>query len=62
VKYSTIIVQSFEKFVRTLKLPNKKDAKIMFKKITGLEGEEYSTYVTIIESNIYSYQDVSREI
>jgi hypothetical protein len=62
VKYSTIIVQSFEKFVRTLKLPNKKDAKIMFKKITMLEGEEYSTYVTIIESNIYSYQDVSREI
>jgi hypothetical protein len=62
MKYLTIIAQSFEKSVRTLKLPNKNDAKIMFKKITMLEGEEYSTCVTIIESNIYSYQDVSREI
>ncbi len=34
----------------------------MFKKVTMLEGEEYSTCKTFIESNIYSYQDVSREV
>ncbi len=27
-----------------------------------LEGEEYSTCITIIESNIYSYQDVAMEV
>jgi hypothetical protein len=34
----------------------------MFKKVTMLEGEEYSTCITIIESNIYSYQDVAMEV
>jgi hypothetical protein len=45
-----------------LKLPSKKDDEIMFKKVTMLEGEEYFTCIAIIESNIYSYQDVSREV
>jgi hypothetical protein len=62
VQYLTIIVQSLEKPVGALKLPSKKDVEIMFKKVTMLEGKEYSTYITIIESNIYSYQDVSREV
>jgi hypothetical protein len=62
VQYLTIIVQSIEKLVRTLKLPSKKDDEIMFKKVTMLEGEKYSTCITIIESNIYSYQDVSMEV
>jgi hypothetical protein len=34
----------------------------MFKKVTMLEGEEYFICITIIESNIYFYQDVSSEV
>jgi hypothetical protein len=34
----------------------------MFKKVTMLEVEEYFICITIIESNIYSYQYVSREV
>jgi hypothetical protein len=62
VKYLTLIIQSIEKPVGALKLPSKKDDEIMFKKVTMLEGEEYSTYITILESIIYSYQDVSMEV
>jgi hypothetical protein len=52
----TIIVQSIEKPIGALELPSKKDDEIMFKKVTMLESEEYFIYITIIESNIYSYQ------
>jgi hypothetical protein len=45
-----------------LKLLSKKDDEIMLKKVTMLQGEEDSTCITIIESNIYSYQDVSMEV
>jgi hypothetical protein len=48
VQYLIIIVQSIEKLVGTLKLPSKKDDEIMFKKVTMLEGEEYSPRITII--------------
>jgi hypothetical protein len=34
----------------------------MFKNVTMLESEEHFICITIIESNIYSYQDVSREV
>jgi hypothetical protein len=35
---------------------------IMFKKATMLAGKENYTCVSLIESNIFSYQDVSREV
>jgi hypothetical protein len=34
----------------------------MFKKATMLEGKENYTCVSIVESNICSYQDVSKEV
>ncbi len=34
----------------------------MFKEATMLEGKENYTCVSLIESNICSYQDVSREV
>ncbi len=35
---------------------------IMFKKATMLEGKENYTCVSIVESNICSYQDISKEV
>ncbi len=35
---------------------------IMFKKTTMLEGKENYTCVSLVESNISCYQDVSREV
>jgi hypothetical protein len=34
----------------------------MFKKATMLEGKENYTCVSVVESNICSYQDVSKEV
>ncbi len=62
MQFLTIIIQLIEKPVGALKLPSQNDDEIMFKKVTMLEGEEYSTCITIGESNIYSYQDVSKEV